>query len=694
MKKPIFNSLLGLALVCSPILYAQDILWEKSFGGIHADYLMDVQPTADYGFILAGSSLSKKSGNKTQDNKGDLDYWIWKMDEKGELDWQKSFGGSGTDFLQSIALTNDGGFILAGISSSPKSFDKKTNAIGDADFWIIKLDANGNELWQKTIGGQAQEKVQSIRQTADGGYIIGGSSSSDPSSQFPSSGGVPEGWGGNTMASLPLGPNDVKAQEKTAPNHGNMDYWVVKLNSKGAIEWQKSFGGEYNDELRSLAPTKDGGYIIGGYSNSPASGNKTDDTKGIGDYWILKLDKLGEITWQKTIGGMQDDQLSALHQTYDGNYILGGNSNSRISNDKSKGNEEGSDFWIIKIDEKGSILWQETYNVGKIDVLTSLIENKDHTLLLSGYSPLAIEGGTNSGLQMGRKKKTEKGINDYVAIKVNEKGEELWRRSLGSDGEDILKKAIETRDGGYLFAGTTNPQTQTRGTAQFPSSAGRAGTLSGIQQSQNPQLQNATNEINTTLSDAQKDINKSVKDKMTSTTNTLNNALGSKPDSGLKYGLNTPSAAINFPSTGGVPAGRGGSSSTNGGVGNALDGLAKSRGNNQGKPSTGDQNKTFGRNDFWIVKLKDQNKPKTEKVTIEAFPNPALTFTNVIVGYDFEYGTASVYDLAGRQLQSFAIKTRTVPIDLSPYPEGIYIVNIETNVQKDGMKVIKGMNKN
>lgn len=117
MKKLYFLFFIFLPL----LIYSQDILWEKSYGGIHADYLFDAQPTADYGFILAGSSVSDKTGNKTEDNHGDLDYWIWKMSEKGELEWQKSIGGNGFDLLQSIKNTNDGGFILAGTSSSGNS---------------------------------------------------------------------------------------------------------------------------------------------------------------------------------------------------------------------------------------------------------------------------------------------------------------------------------------------------------------------------------------------------------------------------------------------------------------------------------------------------------------------------------------------------------------------------------------------
>lgn len=120
--------IIGLLWCFSITTHSQDILWEKSYGGKHSEYLFDAQPTADYGFILAGSSLSNKTGNKTGENNGDLDYWVWKMDEKGELDWQKSFGGSGFDLLQSIKITRDGGFILGGTSSSNANFQKKTVA--------------------------------------------------------------------------------------------------------------------------------------------------------------------------------------------------------------------------------------------------------------------------------------------------------------------------------------------------------------------------------------------------------------------------------------------------------------------------------------------------------------------------------------------------------------------------------------
>ncbi|WP_281323318.1 T9SS type A sorting domain-containing protein [Flavobacterium aestivum] len=549
MKKKYLLPLLFFPL----LIHSQDILWEKSYGGKHADYLFDAQPTADYGFILAGSSLSDKSGNKTDNNHGDLDYWIWKMDEKGELDWQKSIGGSGFDLLQSIKNTTDGGFILAGTSSSSKDFQKKDSCRGVTDFWVVKLNAKGEEQWQRTIGGSSQDELVCAFQTKDGGYMLGGSSSSSPAEEK------------NALHAVPL---DAKPDlcAKSEKSRGNMDYWIVKLDKSGVVEWQKTYGGEYADLLRSMEQTQDNGYIIGGYSNSTRSGDKTEPNKGIGDYWVIKIDNAGIIEWQKTYGSNGDDQLYAIHQTQDNGYILGGNSNSTQPLTTLGGNVgNGTDYWVLKLDEKGEVLWSKTYDFGKVDILTSLVENKDHTYLIGGYAQSENKQPREGlvGKATNLINKDREGINDYIALKIDEKGEETWKKTVGSGGEDILRKLIETRDGGYLMAGTSN-------------------------------------------SNASKD-----------------------------------------------------------------------------------KNGNIGGNDFWVVKLKDKTKLEKVKTSVEAIPNPAQAFTNIIIGYDFEDGTATVVDIAGRILQRFPVKERTVPIDLSQYPEGIYVVNIKTNVQSDGVKIIK-----
>lgn len=532
--------LAGLISTIGVSTYGQDILWEKSYGGKQADYLFDVIATPDYGYILAGSSLSKKTGNKTEDNQGNLDYWIWKMNGKGELEWQKSFGGPGADLLKSVRLTNDGGFILGGCSESAIGGQKKDASKGQYDYWIVKLNAKGNEEWQLTIGGKGQDELQSISQTSDGGYILGGSSSSGKSSVDDKGKQDPYG--------------------KSEAGFGNLDYWVVKLDSKKKIEWQKTLGGQYSDVLRSIEQTRDGGYILGGYSNSPESGNKTERCHGSGDYWVVKLDKDGATEWQKTYGGDKDDQLYAIRQTQDGNYVAAGNSNSGSTGNKNASNQKGTDFWVVKLAEGGEAIWQKTYDIGNVDFLISMVENNDGTLLLGGYAQSEIIGNG--------KKKEKEGINDYVAIKIADDGKELWTQTVGSGGEDILRKVIEIRDGGYLLAGTSN-----------------------------------------------------------------------------------------------------------------------------GTPSK-DRYSSIGSQDFWVVKLKDKEKKKEKSHMIEAFPNPTQQFTNIIVGYEYEKGTCNVFDLSGRLMQSFAIKDNTIPVDLGAFPEGIYVIEIRTNVQNDGIKVVKTINKN
>ena len=527
-------------LASSTSITAQKILWEKSLGGKHAEYLYDAIATPDYGFILAGSSLSDKNGNKDESNKGDLDYWLWKMDEKGNLEWQKSFGGNKVDLLQSVALTYDGGFILGGTSSSDKGTVKTDACKGQEDFWIIKLNAKGQEMWQKTIGGSGMEKLLSIAPTKDGGYILGGTSSSDRNDTK----GIDDPYG------------------KWENSKGNLDYWVVKLDSEGTVEWQKTLGGKYHDELKSIHQTLDGGFILGGYSNSPVSGNKTAPNFGLGDYWVVKLNEDGNVQWQQTYGGDGDDNLFSLIPTKDGGYLLGGNSNSGATNSKSKTNKSGTDFWVIKVDAIGLIQWQDTYDFGKYDVLTSLVENKDGSFLIGGYAQSEL--GNKQKTTSKTVKADKEGISDYIALKIDAEGKERWSKTVGSKGDEVLRKLLETRDGGYLLAGTSN---------------------------------------------------------------------------------------------GGISR---------------------------------DKKTAKGGNDFWVVKLRDKEKEENERITLEAIPNPASSFTNVIINFEYKKGTATLYDLSGRSLQTITITgERTVPVELNGLPQGIYVIEIKTDTEEGGVKVIK-----
>src|SRR6478735_4111411 len=186
------------------------------------------------------------------------------------------------------------------------------------------------KLWDKTFGGSSSNGLSALLQTSDGGYILGGQSDSGISG------------------------------DKSGPSKGGVDYWVVKLDANANKLWDKTIGGSNHDQFPYLKQTADGGYILGGTSLSGIGGDKSQVNKGIRDYWVVKLDGSGNKIWDKTFGGSEDDVLSCLQQTTDGGYILGGWSASGISGDKSQpvvGNISSDDFWVIKLDANGNKTW-------------------------------------------------------------------------------------------------------------------------------------------------------------------------------------------------------------------------------------------------------------------------------------------------------------------------------------------------
>ena len=455
MKRHFFYKCCFLAFsffTLSSFIYSQDIQWQQVLGGIHSEYLYDVKATPDYGFLLAGSSFSEDSGNKTEKGKGDLDYFLWKMDEEGKMEWQKTFGSSGSDYLYSVGLTKDGGFILGGASASlpltpsqgggtipdsENNGDKKEPGFGNMDFWILKLDPTGKEEWQVTLGGIGNDQLQSIQQTPDGGYIIGGSSAS-PS--LPNQVRDKLSQGGE----LETSPNI-----KQSDNFGSFDYWIVKLSVLGEIEWEKTYGGMFSDELKSIVITKDG-YLIGGNSNSPVSGNKNAKNLGMNDYWVIQLNEQGEIQWQRTYGGEEDEALAQILETENG-YLLAGSSNSKTSETKKSDSSNGTDFWVIEIDQQGEPVWDNAYDFGKWDVLVSASPGPSQ-----GGEPTAFLLGGYASTETLNRKTDNKGINDYIALKINAKGEMLWSKTIGGKDTDQLKGLTQTRDGGYILAGNSD----------------------------------------------------------------------------------------------------------------------------------------------------------------------------------------------------------------------------------------------
>lgn len=340
---------------------APTIAWQNTIGGSGWDYLYCAQPTTDGGYILGGHSYSDASGDKTENRMGAVDYWVVKLDASGNVQWENTIGGDEEDVLTSVQQTTDGGYILAGWSRSGISGDK-TEISMNFDYWVVKLNAVGNIQWQNTIGGSDAEYPFSVQQTTDGGYIVGGSSFSNASG------------------------------DKTENNVGGTDFWVVKLDAIGNIQWQNSIGGSLYEACRTVRQTSDGGYIIGGYSFSNASGDKTENNAGQTDYWVVKLNAAGNIQWQNTIGGEDADDLFSASPTPDGGYILSGASNSGISGDKTENRVGDYDCWLVKTDAAGTVQWQSTIGGGSVDDARVTLPTPDGGYIIGGSSSSDISG--------------------------------------------------------------------------------------------------------------------------------------------------------------------------------------------------------------------------------------------------------------------------------------------------------------
>jgi hypothetical protein len=317
------------------------LVWQKSFGGSEPEVAYSIQETMDGGYILAGYSYSS-DGDVSEKNHGHSDVWVIKLKEDGILDWQKSLGGSGRDYANSIQQTMDGGYILAGVSKSNDG-DVSGNH-GDTDIWIVKLKRDGALEWQKSLGGSRDEFSPSIRQTKDGGYILAGISGSND--------------------------GDVSG------NHGRSDFWVVKLKENGNIDWQKSLGGSRTDSANSVCQAKDGGYVIAGSSQS--HDGDVSENQGMDDLWIVKLKENGIVEWQKLMGGSGIERANSIQPTQDGGYIVTG--------DVQKERGKATDFWVIKLKEDGTVNWERRLGGSKFEKAYSIQQTREGGYIVAGLS--------------------------------------------------------------------------------------------------------------------------------------------------------------------------------------------------------------------------------------------------------------------------------------------------------------------
>jgi hypothetical protein len=459
MKKQFLFFLIFCSFTIS-ITFAQVIEWQNNIGASGNDWLYSVQQTSDGGYILGGVSSSSLSGDKTENSNGGGDYWVIKTNDSGEIQWQNSIGGSGDDFLYCVQQTLDGGYILVGESSSNISGDKTENCYGWADYWVVKVDAGGVIQWQNTIGGDEYENIQSFVQTNDGGFVLGGTSQSGISGdKTEPNNGFSEYWivkidsVGNILWQNGIGGNAYNflysientsdngfilggmstsniSGDKSENSLGDFDYWIVKTDSVGNVQWDNTIGGNLIDQLMSVKQAQDGGYVLGGFSRSTISGDKTEVCLGGPDYWIVKTDAAGNIEWQNTIGGSTIDEFYALEATYDGGFLLGGFSWSSISDDKTENSRGAADYWVLKIDSLGNILWQKTVGGNDGDELYAIDQTFDGGVILAGRSISPISGD-----------KTENsiGVYDYWIVKLTDQFNSISGRAFGDLNSNLVQ---------------------------------------------------------------------------------------------------------------------------------------------------------------------------------------------------------------------------------------------------------------
>ena len=391
-----------------------------------------------------------------------------------EIEHIKTWGGSKNESAQAVTKTTDGGYAILGYTQSNDG-DVRNKSNESYDYWLLKFDARNQLQWQKTYGGSDDDRGFDLIQTSDGGFaMLGKSKSNDLDvsensgfddfwvSKLDSNGSI--SWeysygfaGSDTPNSiiqtrdngyLLTGVLDVSASNGQGDRHAAVrqrhaggDYWAVKLNSSGVREWSNYYGGSFTDTAYDAIQTQDNGYIIIGSSDS----NDVDisNSKGGYDFWVVKISNTGSLVWEKTFGGSEIDEARAITSSNDGNYLIVGDTRSDDLNISQ--NAGAADLWLIKITPEGTLLWEKTIGGTNFDVGRSVSKTQDNGFLISGSSR-SSDGNIT----------TNKGLNDAWVLKIDSGGNIKWHKSIGGSETDFFYDSVELNDQTIVAVGNSN----------------------------------------------------------------------------------------------------------------------------------------------------------------------------------------------------------------------------------------------
>lgn len=401
------NSKLELSIVAS-----------KTFGGSLDEKIGGVVKTNDGGMIVVGHTNSSDGDvNKQYDQ---IDIWIIKIDSQGNKVWSKTIGGSKNDFGTSIIATNDGNFIISGYTESSDGIVPSN--FGFHDFLVVKINSSGEVIWSRNYGFSGHDHAHKIIQTSDGGYFVVG---------FSEYSGI-EGSGGtqNNGEGHDIGHKGVL--------HGSGEFIGVKINSQGEFMWYRYFGGTQNDRVNDVVEANDGGLVMVGYSES--SDFDINDNKGSYDFWVVKLQNNGSLTWKHNYGGSGIDQAFGVVKTNNNSYLIVGRSNS---DDKDINVSLGGfDAWVIHIDDHGHLIWNKSFGGSEFD-------SAEQIRMLSNGN-FGIVGNTRSILN-----NSNKGQNDYWFLEVDNKANSkvYWQKTFGGSNIDIAKDFYQNNNNEIFIVG-------------------------------------------------------------------------------------------------------------------------------------------------------------------------------------------------------------------------------------------------
>jgi hypothetical protein len=396
--------------------------WDRSYGGIDGDFLYQLLPTPDGGFLATGISQSNQSLEKSDDNWDpssfpSYDCWVIKCDENATVQWDRTLGGSSDEFLYSVINTSDGGFLVLCATRSPASGNITQPPIGTFDMWAVKLSSNGGIDWEHRYGGSDNNGGGDMVELSGGGFLIGGYTTS------PVSGDVSE------------------------PSYGSADYWILRVDAAGNKLWDKRYGGNDSESISRIFKTDDGGFLLAGGSVSNTSGLKTQDlyVNGKSDLWFVRIDSSGNFLWDKQIGSLENDYSLDMIATTDQHYLMAVSTDAGIGADKTKPTNGITDFWMFKTDTLLNIVWDQSIGgTGHEDDFGNIFETAQGTYLIAGTSysaPNFWKTIANNGPE-----------NTWIVM-VDSAGNKMWDKTILTGYTHCeLGLGIQLNGGCYLFA--------------------------------------------------------------------------------------------------------------------------------------------------------------------------------------------------------------------------------------------------